>query len=242
MNMRFSARSTDLCFKGSMMKRIMNPGVAAVAFAASALFAAPASADPIAQAQARAIEEIEAKASGDLRSDHRADHRDWRRDSGGRYGRYDRLNRFGQTRWEEAGLRRDAIRACQYDVDRFAHRYGFYDVDYRDDVDERDVYQYSRYGFSVSFYHVEFEGRHRDFERTLLCEVDRGRVVRLDGLPVWRGTGRGRGYWDETRHDGWRQENHDGGDHDVDRWPEDDDLQGGPGDGKGRGKGHGHDD
>ena len=196
MNAQFSLCSTGLCFYVSMMKHIMSLRVAAVALAASALTATPAAADPVREAIEKAAAEAEHNAGG--RDEHRRRDSDdeWRRDrdDDGRYGddrRRPHLNRFGQTYREAERLRRDAVSACSYSVDRVAWRGRFQTVS---SDDRRNIHQYNRDGITVRFDDVEFRTRYGFEERTITCVFDRGEVVRLDGLPHRERPGRARSW------------------------------------------------
>ncbi len=168
------------------MKRIMPLGVAAAAIAASLLFAAPASAEPVAQSFTK-TETADHRGYTSRDDDDSGHYRDRRDDRYGRDHRRVSRNAFGQTRWEAQELRREALDACHTSIARVAWRGGFRDVDFDDD---RRVYQYARYGFTVRFDDVEFERYNgRENEREITCVFDRGEVVRLDGLPERRGRG-----------------------------------------------------
>ena len=164
-----------------MMNRIMTSGVAAVALAASALFALPAAADgPAARAT------IATKVGDNTRLVVSVGHNDQRdvayrdrdmRDSRYGYGR----NAWGQTQRQADQLSRVAIQACRQDVQRSARYAGFRDVDF----DSRSwTDQIGPNGFTVHFREVEFERGHgRDINRPVTCTVRQGRVVDIDGMP-----------------------------------------------------------
>lgn len=96
---------------------------------------------------------------------------------GYRYG----VNEWGQTRREVKQLKRQAIRACRQAIRQEANYKGFRDVDFDDG---RRAYQNGRQGFRVTFNEVEFEGRRRDIERQVTCQVRRGTNVKwIDGIP-----------------------------------------------------------
>lgn len=157
------------------MNRIMTSGAAAVALAASSLFAFPATAD------ARASGATFATKIGDssalfIQVGH--DGHDYRPAS---YG-YRDSRAYRMT--ENDRLSRNAIQACRAGIQREARRIGFRDVDF----DSRAwAQQIGPAGFTVRFRDVEFEGRRHEFERSVSCTVRRGRVVDIDGLPYVRG-------------------------------------------------------
>ena len=79
-------------------------------------------------------------------------------------------------------LKRRAIQACRRAIRDEAHYIGFRDVDF-----ERGRYaeQIGPRGFRVTFNEVEFEGRRRDFDRSVTCIVRGGDQVRdIRGIPV----------------------------------------------------------
>lgn len=180
-----------------MMKRIMTPRAAAVAFAASALAIAPAVADP-----GHGQKYHTHGTSADLHLNFgnglavslnggnvalRNHHSSYRyHDSRYRHSGYDRR----YDRYHTKRLRREAIRACSDAVKYAARDRGFRRV-HIDDVE--GVRQIGPEGFRIRA-EFEFEGRRRDFERDVTCTVRRGRVVDIDNLP------RPRGY----RHSGYR--------------------------------------
>jgi len=157
-----------------MMKPIRTLGAAVVALAAPALLTLPAAADT------RSIAKIETRlgdstlltlAIGSSGYDsYRRDAYDWRRG----------LNHWGQTEREARALHREAVQACAQAVRYEARQLGYHDVDIDDDRRTRQV---SRQGFVVHFDDVEFEGRRRDAETWITCEVRQGRVIDIDGLP-----------------------------------------------------------
>ena len=169
-----------------MMKPIKSLGAAVVALAAPVLLAAPAAADT------RSVAKIETRISDNTTltlalgtsgyDSYR--YRDWDHRRG--------LNYWGQTDYEVRELTREAVQACRDAVRYEARQTGFRDVDFDDD---RHVRQVSPFGFEVSFDEVEFEGRKRDVETSVFCEVRAGHVFALDGLPgAHRGKGYGRGW------------------------------------------------
>jgi len=157
-----------------MIKRIMTFRVAAAAFAVSALFAAPAAADPV----RGAIVQLEPKFGANTSLVVQVGQND-------RHGRNDRrdyrVNQWGQSEREVRGLRRDAVQACRREVVKQAYRIGYREVDFDDD---RRVRQTGPYGFRVVLDDVEFEGRRRERESDVTCTVRRGHVVDIHGLPA----------------------------------------------------------
>ena len=160
------------------MNRIMTSGVAAAAFAASALFALPAAADPPA-AQAKFV----TRAGDDARLVVRVDHRD--RGDAYRTASYSRRGYQGApSNWQTQRLRRAAIQACRAGIGREARRIGYRDIDF----DSRGwARQIGPQGFRVHFNEIEFEGRRHEFERSVTCTVRHGRVTDIDGIPHARG-------------------------------------------------------
>lgn len=157
-----------------MIKNIRTLGAAVVAFAAPALFTLPAAAD-VGRAP---IAKVETLLGGDTRVtlaigsgyDDRRYGSDYRRG----------LNQYGQTDREVRELSRDAVQSCRQAVRYEARQLGFRDV-YIDD-DQR-VRQIGPRGFFVTFNEVEFEGRRREVETRISCEIRRGSVVSLEGIP-----------------------------------------------------------
>lgn len=162
----------------------MNPRVAAVALAASALIVAPAVADPVRgpvlelnkRLSNNAVLSVGVGTHGQAQY-HNAHHdrRYERHHRGHGYG-----NEWGQSRKDVRRLKRDATRECRRAIRYEARNIGFRDIDFDDG---RRVRQIGPYGFRVSFHEVEFEGRRRDFERRVTCTVRRGQVRHLDGIP-----------------------------------------------------------
>lgn len=185
-----------------MMKRIRNTRVAAAALAASALFAAPALADP---GQGFGRYHGEAHRGDDARLvvvDVRG--RTGTHVSSGRYDRYDDYDGRYDNRWRHDDIMReivrDAVRSCRRAVRIEADRKGILDVDF-EDVDIRRV---APRVAEVRF-EAEFEGRRVELERNVTCTYTRGHVVDVRGVPTpplyrylhsgHRGTGGyGRGY------------------------------------------------
>ena len=189
------------CFLASMMKRIMTPRMAALAFAAMPFLAAPALADAPASSLPTGAGGLSVNL-GDASLYVTVDHNDSRR----RDGRHYRENRWGQRRWEVRRMKRDARHRCAAAIERAGYRAGFRDVDIDDDIRVRQV---GPRGFEVRFDEVEFEGRRREFERDVHCSVRRGNVVNLSGLPQ-RGR-RGHGYHHRyDRDDHYGRRHHDG--------------------------------
>lgn len=158
-----------------MMKPIRTFGAAVVALAAPALITLPAAADT-----RGSLAKVETQigsgttltlAIGSSGYDsHRPRRTDWRRG----------LNPYGQTDREARDLSRDAVQACRQAVRQEGRRLGYRDIDFDDDQRVRQV---ARYGFFVNFDEVEFEGRRRDRETRVTCEVRRGEVVSIAGIP-----------------------------------------------------------
>jgi hypothetical protein len=155
-----------------MMNHVMTSGVAAVALAASALFALPAAADSprVKAAVSTQIGDtstlfITVGHGGDdyrpAAYSYRSPARGYRQDISDRYSR-------------------DAIRACRQGIRQEARRIGYRDVDF----DSRAWAQpFGRQGYTVRFREVEFEGRRHDVERSVSCTVRHGQVTDIDGLP-----------------------------------------------------------
>jgi hypothetical protein len=156
-----------------MMKPIKSLGAAVVALAAPALFTLPAAADT------RSVAKIETRISDSttltlaLGSAGYDQHR-----RGGDYRRG--LNQYGQTDREVRELSRDAVQACRQAVRYEARQLGYREVDIDDD---QRVRQIGPRGFFVTLDEVEFEGRRRDVETRVSCEIRRGSVVRVEGIP-----------------------------------------------------------
>ena len=73
-----------------------------------------------------------------------------------------------------------AVKACRRAVRHEARRLGYDDVDIDDD---QRVHQFGPRGFFVTFEEVGFEGRRRDVETRVSCEIRRGGVVSIEGIP-----------------------------------------------------------
>lgn len=150
--------------------------VTAAAIAASVLLAAPAAADSVRRAIAKVETRLGADTSlilavGSSNHDHYRPHgQDYRRG----------LNQWGQTDREVRDLSRDAVQACRQAVRFEGRRLGFREVEFDDG---HRVRQIGPRGFLVTFREVEFESRRREVETRVSCEVRRGSVVDLEGLP-----------------------------------------------------------
>ena len=169
-----------------MMKPIRTLGAAVVALAAPVLLAAPAAADT------RSVARIETRISDTttLTLALGSSGYDSYRYRGPDYGRD--YNHWGQSEREVRELTRDAVQACRQAVRYEARQLGFRDVEFDDD---RHVRQVGPFGFRVTFEEVEFESRGRDRETSVFCEVRRGEVIALDGVPrPHKGKGYSRGW------------------------------------------------
>ena len=168
----------------------MKPRAAALAFAAPLLLTAPALAGPAKGYTAPAVKlSVDTgSAKFQLVRHHDGYYRDYHR------GAY--YNEFGQTRAQERDLRHQAIRACRRAIKSEAYHIGFRDVDFDDG---RRARQIGPRGFVVKFKEVEFEGRRREFERSVSCTVRRGNVKHIEGIPQ---PGR-RGYHGGRKHYGY---------------------------------------
>ena len=161
-----------------MMNHVMTSGAAAVALAASTLIALPAAADspPVRAGIATSIGDnstlfIEVGHGGD---DYRPAAYSYRGATRGYAPNYrDRMSR-------------EAIQACRAGIKYEARRAGYRDVDF----DSRAWAQpFGRNGYTIRFREVEFEGRRREFERSVTCTVRDGRVTWIDGMPQPGGRG-----------------------------------------------------
>jgi hypothetical protein len=169
-----------------MMKPIRTLGAAVVALAAPVLLAAPAAADT------RSVARIETRISDTttLTLALGSSGYDSYRYRGPDYRRG--YNHWGQSEREVRELTRDAVQVCRQAVRYEARQLGFDDVEFDDD---RHVRQVGPFGFQVTFEEVEFEDRKRDRETSVFCEVRRGEVIALDGIPrPHKGKGYGRGW------------------------------------------------
>lgn len=175
-----------------MMNRIMTSGAAAVALAASALFALPAAADtPV--VKATVATRIGDNSALFLQVGHDGhDYRPATYSYNGPYRGY-RMN-------ERDRLSREAIRACRSGIQREARRLGYRDVDFDSRAWAQPI---GRAGYTVRFREVEFEGRRHEFERSVSCTVRRGRVTDIDGLPHYGAGPRASAYGDHGRYDGY---------------------------------------
>ena len=164
------------------MKRIMTPRAAAVAFAASALVATPALADP----------------GKGYQNDHGKRHtstavqfdignglaitlasQDWAHGSHRRYSPYGYRTAGPPDRYRTMQLRREAVRLCAQAVRARSYRNGFRHVEL-EDVER--IQQFGPAGFTVRA-EFEFEGYRRDFDKDVTCTVRRGSVVDIYDLP-----------------------------------------------------------
>lgn len=185
MNAPFRPGLPRPCKSVLMMKPIRTFGAAVVALAAPALLAAPAAADArgsVAKVETRLGDDTKLTlAIGSAGYDsHRRDD-GYRRGDGYRGGDYRRdLNQWGQSDWEVRELTRDAVQSCRQAVRQEARYLGYREIDFDDD---RRVRQVGPRGFVVTFDEVEFEGRHREREARVTCEIRRGGVVSVEGLP-----------------------------------------------------------
>jgi len=180
MNAPFRPGLAGPCKSAPMTKPIRTLGAAVVALATPALLAAPAAAD------ARgAAAKVETRLGDDTRltlAIGSAGYDSHRREDGYRGGdgyRRD-LNQWGQSDREVRDLTRDAVQTCRQAVRQEARYLGYRDIDIDED---RRVRQVGPRGFFVTFDEVEFEGRRRDREARVTCEIRRGDVVSLEGLP-----------------------------------------------------------
>lgn len=155
-----------------MMKPIKSLGAAVVALAAPALFTLPAAADT------RSVAKIETLLGSDttLTLAIVSGYDDRRGGAGYRRG----LNQYGQADWEVRELSRHAVKACRKGVRYEARQLGYRDVDIDDDQRVRQIGPRS---FFVTLDEIEFEGRRRDLETRVSCEIRRGSVVSIEGIP-----------------------------------------------------------
>ena len=87
---------------------------------------------------------------------------------------------YRYDRREFRRLRRQLADACRRAIVRQADFIGFREVDF----DSRGrLDQIGPRRFLVHFAEVEFEGRRREFERGVTCEIGRGRVLSVSGVP-----------------------------------------------------------
>lgn len=162
------------------MNRIMKAGGVSAALAAAALFIAPSAAADHKDNRTRVSASISIGHGTHVSIGQRgaafykAQHR------GRNYGYYDNRN-----------LQRDAVRQCRRAIRDEGYSLGFRTVDF----EGRRVRQVGPRGFVVRL-NTEFEGRRREFERNVRCEVRRGRIVSLEGVPnPGRGHDRRRRYY-----------------------------------------------
>lgn len=179
MNASFRPGLARRCNSVLMMKPIRTLGAAVVALAAPALLAAPAAADV-----RGGVVKVETRLGDDTKltlAIGSAGYDSHRRDDGYRGGDYRRgLNQWGQSDRDVRDLTRDAVQSCRQAVRQEARYLGYREVDIDDD---RRVRQVGPRGFFVTFDEVEFEGRHREIETRVTCEIRRGDVVSVEGLP-----------------------------------------------------------
>ena len=183
MNAPFSPGLARPCMTDPMMNPIKSLGAAVVALAAPALFTLPAAADTRSVARVETLLGSDTKLTLSIGSGY-DDHRrgDYRRG----------LNAYGQTDWEVRELTRDAVQACRQAVRYEARQLGYRDVDIEDDLYVRQI---GARGFYVTFEEVEFQDRRRDTETRVSCEIRRGNVVSIEGIPrPHKGKGYGRGW------------------------------------------------
>ncbi len=173
-----------------MINRIMTTRVAALAFAAIPLTAAPALADQPSWKPATSTSGL-SLSIGDASFYVSTGTNSWR----GRDGRSYSRSRYGQNPWEARQLRRSAVESCAASIQRQGYRVGFRDVDIDDDI---RVQQTGRNSFTIRFEDVEFEGRRRELERDISCSVAYGNVVALHGIP--QPGSRGYGYRQGSHH------------------------------------------
>ncbi len=159
-----------------MMKPIRTLGAAVVALAVPALLTAPAAADPrgaVAKVETRISDSTSltlALGSSGYEAAYRPRGHDYRRG----------LNQYGQTDREVRDLSRDAVQACRQAVRYEARQLGYREVNIDDD---KRVRQIGPRGFFVTFREVELENRRRDIEARVSCEVRKGRVTSVEGIP-----------------------------------------------------------
>ncbi len=175
-NAYFSIRSGTSCFLKAMMKHVMTSGAAAVALAATALFALPAAADSP-QLRAAVVTDIGDTSTLFIEVGHGGD--DYRPAA---YS-YRGATR-GYTPNDRDRMSREAIRACRAGIKYEARRLGYRDVDF----DSRAWAQpFGRAGYTIRFREVEFEGRRHDFESSVSCTVRHGHVTDIQGIPYRSG-------------------------------------------------------
>lgn len=184
MNAPFTPGLAGGCKSAPMMKPIKSPGAAVVALAAPALFTLPTAADTRSVARVETLLGSDTKLTLSIGSGYDDDHR------GGGYRRG--LKQYGQTDWEVRELSRDAVKGGRQAVRYEARQLGYRDVEIDDDLYVR---QTGPRGFFVTLGEVEFEGRRRDVETRVSCEIRRGSVISVEGVPYpYKGKGYGRGW------------------------------------------------
>ncbi len=152
-----------------MINRIMTLRVAAVAMAASALFALPAAAD-------RADRIDNHQVYGGKTAPHARDigHKDpYRGDTA-----YGMTDPYGDPyRARNRALERNALRQCRAAIRQKARYLGYRDIDFER---KRDVRRVGPAGYNIVFYDVEVEDRYRQVEGDVYCTIRRGDVVSID--------------------------------------------------------------
>jgi len=169
------------------MNHVMTSGVAAVALAASSLFALPAAADSP-RVKAAVSTQIGDNSTLFIAIGHGGD--DYRPAA---YSYRSPVRGYRQDRSDRDS--RDSIRACRRGIQQEARRIGYRDVDF---YSRAWAQPFGRHGYTVRFREVEFESRRHDIERSVSCTVRRGHVTEIDGLP--RRSGGPRGHEDHRRY------------------------------------------
>ncbi len=194
-----------------MMKRIMKIGVTAVALAASALLATPATAQPGNRADLGVSAAELRGGAGDFRRG-RGDRTVFRgrrqNDKGRNIHHQVFLNEYGQTPKEVRYLIKDAIYACSCQLEIDARKYGYKDAGFRRTP---HVEQIGPRRFIVKGRAKLFDGY--DYSRQPYdCVVRKGKIRRASALyPVRqakhfnprRNRGFGFGHWQRTFGGGW---------------------------------------
>ncbi|MBI1255711.1 MAG: hypothetical protein GC196_15415 [Hyphomonas sp.] len=172
MNALFRPGLEGVCKSAPMMKPIRSIGAAVVALAAPALFTLPAAASTRSFARVETLLGSDTKLTLAIGSGYDDYHR------GGGYRRG--LKQYGQTDREVRELSRDAVKACRQAVRYEARQLGYRDVEIDDDVYIRQI---GPRGFFVTLGEGDFEGRRRDVETRVLCQIGRGSVITVEGIP-----------------------------------------------------------
>ena len=184
MNAPFRPGLAGVCKSAPMMKPIKSLGAAVAALAAPAFFTLPAAADTRTVARVETLPGSDTKLTLSIGSVYDDD----RRRGGYRPG----LNQYGQTEWEVRELSRDAVKACRQAVRYETRQLGYRNVEIDDDL---YVGQIGPRGFFVTLDEVRFEGRRRDVETRVSCEIRRSSVISVEGIPYpYRGKVYGRGW------------------------------------------------